>query len=472
MEPRDDEVKPVNEVEQALFEVKKKIYPRFITGWFNSWRWAMVWFTQLLFYGVAWLEWNGRQAVLFDLAARKFYIFGIVFWPQDFIYLAALLVISAFSLFLFTAIAGRLFCAYACPQTVYTTIFLWIERKIEGERNARMRRDSAPWSFEKMLRKLAKHGVWLLVALWTGITFVGYFTPIRILLEQMVAFVLSPWQLFWIFFYALATYGNAGWMREQVCQYMCPYARFQSAMFDLDTLTVTYDEKRGEPRGIRGKKEDTQNSNLGSCIDCGLCVVVCPTGIDIRNGLQYECISCAACVDACDQVMEKMDYPKGLIRYTSLNVIKEKYPEKKKWRRVFRARILVYITLVVSMVGVMALTLVLRSPIKMDIMADRSLPRRVENGAMVNVYRVLVMNTMEVPRKFTLHASGIPGISLIPNTQISVPAASNVAVPIRVRVEDVSHLSRSNKIYITLEDVKDHRIVAKEKAVFLVLQGR
>lgn len=472
MEPLDDEVKQVNEVEQALFEVKKKIYPRSITGWFNSWRWVMVWLTQLLFYGVAWFEWNGRQVVLFDLAARKFYIFGIVFWPQDFIYLAALLVVSAFSLFLFTAIAGRLFCAYACPQTVYTTIFLWIERKIEGERNVHMRRDSAPWSFEKIVRKVAKHSVWLLVALWTGITFVGYFTPIRILLEQMVAFVLSPWQLFWILFYALATYGNAGWMREQVCKYMCPYARFQSAMFDLDTLTVTYDEKRGEPRGIRGKKEDTQNSNLGSCIDCGLCVVVCPTGIDIRKGLQYECISCAACIDACDQVMEKMDYPKGLIRYTSLNVIKEKYPEQKKWRRVFRARILVYITLVALMLGVMALALVLRSPIKMDIMADRGLPRRVENGAMVNVYRVLVMNTMEVPREFTLHASGISGVSLISNTQVSVPAASNVAVSIRVRVEDVSYLSRSNKIYITLEDAKDRRIVAKEKAVFLVLQGR
>lgn len=301
------------EIEQTLFEVRKKIYPRALTGWFATWRWVLVWFTQTIFYGGAWLTWNGRQAILFDLAARKFHIFGLVLWPQDFIYLAVLLVVSALSLFLFTAIAGRLFCGYACPQTVYTEIFMWVERKIEGDRSARMRLDRQPLSAKKIGLKSAKHATWAAIALWTGFTFVGYFTPIRDLGREVLSLSLGPWESFWILFYGFATYGNAGWMREQVCKYMCPYARFQSAMFDKDTLTITYDAARGEPRGPRNKKADLSTLGLGSCIDCEICVQVCPTGIDIRDGLQYECIGCAACVDGCDQVMDKMGYAKGLI---------------------------------------------------------------------------------------------------------------------------------------------------------------
>src|SRR6187431_2346795 len=313
---------PLETVEQSLYEVRKKIYPRAVHGVFARWRWGLVFATQLVFYGLAWLEWNGRQAVLFDLVARKFYIFGLVLWPQDFIYLAVLLIISAYGLFLFTAVAGRLWCGYACPQTVYTEIFMWLERLFEGDRMARIRLDASPWQLPNLARKAAKHAAWITLSLWTGFTFVGYFTPIRSLWAEAFTLDFGPWEWFWVLFYALATYGNAGFLREQVCKYMCPYARFQSAMFDRDTLTISYDTERGEPRGqnaLRGRSTEPKPAGLGDCIDCKLCVQVCPTGIDIRQGLQYECIGCAACIDVCDGVMDKMQYPRGLIRYATQN---------------------------------------------------------------------------------------------------------------------------------------------------------
>src|SRR5690349_19186544 len=324
--------KPGSEsAEQALYEIRKKIYPRAVSGKFATSRWLIVLITQLVFYGSPWLSWNGRQAVLFDLAVRKFYIFGLVFWPQDIVYLTVLLVICALSLFLFTAVAGRIWCGYACPQTVYTEIFLWLERMVEGDRNARIRLDRRGSAGEKVLRKGAKHALWIALSLWTGFTFVGYVTPIRELWGAVLGFSTGPWETFWIAFYGFATYGNAGWMREQVCKYMCPYARFQSAMFDKDTLIITYDAARGEPRG-KGK-------NKGDCVDCGICVQVCPTGIDIRNGLQYECIGCAACIDGCDQVMDKVGRERGLIRYSTTHAM------EGKRTHVLRARVLIYAAL-------------------------------------------------------------------------------------------------------------------------------
>ncbi|MCX7276088.1 MAG: cytochrome c oxidase accessory protein CcoG, partial [Burkholderiales bacterium] len=279
----------------SLYAASKKIYPRSVQGLFARWRWAMVLLTQLVFYGLPWLQWGQRQAVLFDLEARRFYIFSLVLYPQDFIYLTGLLVVSALSLFLFTAVAGRLWCGFACPQTVYSEIFMWIERHIEGDRAARMRLDGAPMSAHKLARKSAKHAAWLVLSLWTGFTFVSYFTPTYALLQESMSGSFGSWEVFWGLFYSFATYGNAGFMREQVCKYMCPYARFQSAMFDKDTLIVSYDTTRGEPRGSRSRKADPAALGLGSCVDCTLCVQVCPTGIDIREGLQYECIGCAAC---------------------------------------------------------------------------------------------------------------------------------------------------------------------------------
>jgi cytochrome c oxidase accessory protein FixG len=372
---------PAKEVEQALYAVRKKIYPRTVHGRFDRWRWGLVWLTQLVFYGLPWLGWNDRQAVLFDLAARKFYIFGFVFWPQDFIYLTALLIIAALTLFLVTAVGGRLWCGYACPQTVYTEIFMWIERKIEGGRAQRMLLDEAPMSARKLAIKAAKHGAWIAVALWTGFTFVGYFMPITALLGEVASLATGPWETFWILFYGFATYGNAGWMREQVCKYMCPYARFQSAMFDRDTMIVTYDAARGEPRGPRSRKIARGAAALGDCVNCGLCVQVCPTGIDIRDGLQYECIGCAACIDACDQVMGKFNYPAGLIRYSTENALAQGWSFHQMVRRVLRTRTLIYGAILFGVMAVLAGALYLRVPLKVDIVRDRaSLAREVEGG--------------------------------------------------------------------------------------------
>lgn len=459
---------PIEEAEMALFEERRKIYPRSQTGWFSSWRWVLVFFTQALFYGTAWLNWNDRQAVLFDLVARKFYIFGLVLWPQDFIYLAVLLVISALSLFLFTAIAGRLFCGYACPQTVYTEIFLWIEAKIEGERNARVKLDASPMSMHKFSLKFIKHFVWIILALWTGFTFVGYFTPIRQLAIEVGSFTLGPWETFWFLFYGFATYGNAGWMREQVCKYMCPYARFQSAMFDKDTLIVTYDTARGDPRGSRNKKVDYKAQGLGDCVDCGICVQVCPTGIDIREGLQYECIACGACIDGCDQVMDKMGYERGLIRYTTEHALTRKLDDKAMWRRVFRMRTLIYGGLLGLIILLAAVSLALHMPLKVDVIKDRGLPKVTETGAIENVYRLQVMNTQESARHYSLEVQGAAGAVIVNPVNLEVGSATAKAFPIRVRVPANVLAKGSNRIRFIVKDLDSPEVTVTEKAVFLV----
>ena len=459
---------PITEVEMALFEERRKIYPRSQKGWFSSWRWVLVFFTQILFYGGAWLHWNDRQAVLFDLTTRKFYIFGLVLWPQDFIYLAVLLVISALSLFLFTAIAGRLFCGYACPQTVYTEIFMWIEKKIEGDRNARIKLDDAPMSVRKFSLKSSKHLAWLALSLWTGFTFVGYFTPIHVLAQEVFSFTLGPWEYFWILFYGFATYGNAGFMREQVCKYMCPYARFQSAMFDKDTLIVTYDTARGDPRGSRNKKVDFKAEGLGSCVDCGICVQVCPTGIDIRNGLQYECIACGLCIDGCDQVMDKMAYPRGLIRYTTEHALERKLDNKSMWRRVFRLRTLIYGSILGLIILVAALSLAYHVPLKVDVMRDRSMPKVTDTGAIENVYRLQITNSHEEAHKYVISVKGAAGIEIVNQTEIEVPAASVIPFPVRVRIPAGAAESGSNRIRFVIQDINVPKINVTEKAVFLV----
>jgi len=457
-----------NSEEQALFAVHETIYARTAHGWFSKWRWVLVWFTQLIFYGTAWLEWNGRQAVLFDLSARKFYIFGIVIFPQDFIYLTVLLVISALSLFLFTTIAGRLFCGYACPQTVYTEIFMWIERKIEGDRNARMRLDKGGLTLKKLRLKSAKHAVWLGVALWTGFTFVGYFTPIHQLAKEMLAWTLGPWETFWVFFYAFATYGNAGWMREQVCKYMCPYARFQSAMFDKDTLTVTYDTARGEPRGSRSKNADFEQLGLGACVDCGVCVQVCPTGIDIRKGLQYECTGCTACIDGCNEIMDRMGYQPGLIRYTTEHAIENGLDSSAMWKRVFRPRVLVYSGILLAIIFGAALTLANRVPLKVNVIRDRSMPRVSEIGSVDNVYKLQIMNATEKSVNCSVEVEGIPGATIVTRNIVEVPSATNQSFAVRVEIPKESAPAGSNKIHFIVRDVDNRDVFVSEKAVFIV----
>ncbi len=419
----------------SLYQAQKKIYPKAVSGWFIRWRWALVWFTQLLFYGLPWLEWNARQAILFDLGARRFYIFGLVLYPQDFIYLTALLLISAYALFLFTAVAGRLWCGYACPQTVYTEIFMWIERKFEGDRAARMKLDAAPWSLNKLGRKGGKQLAWIALAVWTGFTFVGYFTPVKVLGAEVAALGLGPWELFWVLFYGFATYLFAGHMREQVCKYMCPYARFQSAMFDKDTLIISYDAERGEPRGSRGRKIDIKAAGLGSCIDCNLCVHVCPTGIDIRNGLQYECIGCAACIDVCNGVMDKMGYPRGLVRYDTQNGLSEHLSRAQLIRRMFRPRVLIYSSILVLICVALFWHMLTRTPFKVDVVRDRaSLARLVDDGYIENVYRLQVMNATEETQAYTVTAEGLQGLALVQPLHMSVGPAEARWVSVALRL--------------------------------------
>lgn len=452
----------------SLYASHEKIYPRSVSGFFSNWRWGMVFLTQLLFYGMPWLEWGQRQAVLFDLGSRRFYIFGLVLYPQDFIYLTGILVISALSLFLFTAVAGRLWCGYACPQTVYTEIFLWIEKKVEGDRSARMRRDAGPWSVEKVIRKGGKHFLWLLVALWTGFTFVGYFTPIKELGVEFLQMGMSSWEVFWTFFYGLATYGNAGFMREQVCKHMCPYARFQSAMFDKDTLIVTYDAQRGEPRGSRSRKADAGALNLGACVDCTLCVQVCPTGIDIRKGLQYECIGCGACADVCDTVMDKMGYARGLVKYTTENAVSRHWSRAQTWRHVLRPRVLVYASILGTIVIAMLVSLSLRTPFKVDVVRDRGVMARIVPGGKIeNVYRLQVMNATESAQRYRITATGLPGLQVASDDTVQVEATQSRWVAVRVQAPFDAAAPGSHAIQFEIDslDTPGHLV---EKSAFLV----
>ncbi|TEA77363.1 cytochrome c oxidase accessory protein CcoG [Allopusillimonas ginsengisoli] len=463
------------QVERALSDVRSKIYPRSVSGVFARWRIAMVIITQVIFYGLPWLQWNGRQAVLFDLGARKFYIFGMVLWPQDVIYLAVLLVLSALALFLFTAMAGRLFCGYACPQTVYTEIFMWVERKIEGDRLARIRLDEASWSWRKVRLKATKHFVWLAIAWWTGSTFIGYFAPIRELGMGLLTLTLGPWQWFWMAFYAFATWGNAGFMRETVCKHMCPYARFQSVMVDDDTFVVTYDHVRGEPRGGRSRRIDHKEAGMGDCVDCSLCVQVCPTGIDIRDGLQYMCIGCGACVDVCDQVMDKMGYESGLIRYTSGSAISEGLTQNEVRKRVLRPRVLIYWAILLAIAIAFVVSLSTRTTLRMDVIRDRgALGREVPGGMIENVYRLQFINASEQPVTLTLEVEGLSGVSIETTDSgadtVHVGATSNRLVPVVVRAPAGQSQPGLHDIQIRTIGHYDHGrdIAVTEKSSFYV----
>jgi cytochrome c oxidase accessory protein FixG len=379
----------------SLYKKEPKIHPRQVKGRFARLRVITVWVLLGLFYLLPWIDVGGKQSVLFDLPARKFYIFGLTFWPQDFIYLALLMIAAGLSLFFFTALAGRLWCGFACPQTVWTEVFIWIEQWVEGDRQKRIKLDKAPWTADKIMRKSAKQALWILFAAWTGFTFVGFFTPVRELAGNIASFSLGPWETFWTIFYGFATYGNAGFLREQVCKYMCPYARFQSAMFDKDTLIISYDTDRGEPRGGRSKNSDLLELKLGDCINCTLCVQVCPTGIDIRNGLQYECIACAACIDVCDQVMDKMNYPRGLVRYTTEQSLKH------KTGHVIRPRIIVYGLLLLVIISGTLWSMMHRIPLRADMIRDRNALYRELPGAVVeNVYTLKITNMDNTPHHY------------------------------------------------------------------------
>ncbi|HAI96578.1 MAG: cytochrome c oxidase accessory protein CcoG [Cycloclasticus sp.] len=449
-------------IESSLFEKRKKLYPREVHGLFANLRLLGVTVLLGLYYLIPWINFDGRQIVLFDLPERKFYIFNWIFWPQDFIYLALLLVCAAFALFLFTALAGRLWCGYACPQTVWTEVFLWIERKVEGTRSQQMKLDKQTNNVTKFRIKATKHTLWIIFSLYTGFTFVGFFTPIRELGQSIMSFNLGPWETFWFFFYSLATYGNAGWLREQVCMYMCPYARFQSAMLDKNTLVISYDALRGEPRGGRKKGDDYKAKQLGSCIDCSLCVQVCPTGIDIRDGLQYECIGCAACIDVCDSVMDKMEYPRGLVKYTTENSLQGKPTS------ILRPRIIIYTLLLISIMSGVIYSIETRDSVELNILRDRNaLYRENFEGIISNSYTIKVLNMDLIDHKYHLTVSGIDGIKSSLTAPISVKSGEVIEMPLQLSVDPGNLKKASTPITISLQSENDTEAFTSSEGRFI-----
>jgi cytochrome c oxidase accessory protein FixG len=448
-------------VGESLYAAHQKIYPREVTGKFSRLRNLSVVVLLGLYYLMPWVLWRGRQAVLFDLPDRKFYIFSLTLWPQDFVYLAWLLIMAALSLFFITALAGRLWCGYACPQTVWTEAFVWMERWTEGSRNAQIKLDAAPGSANKYLRKGAKQILWLAFATWTGFTFVAYFSAARGLLERAIDFRLGGWETFWVIFYACATYGNAGYLREQVCKYMCPYARFQSAMFDRDTLIISYDAERGEPRGARRRGADYPSLGLGACVDCDACVQVCPTGIDIRNGLQYECIACASCIDACDAVMDKMRYARGLVRYTTQHAVEHRHSH------LLRPRTIAYAAMLLALFAGFLISLAIRMPLSVDVLRDRNgLYRRLPSGEIENVYTVKIMNKDSAAHRYALRVSGPVPLALESDpAEPVVPAGEVASVPVRLRT--AASVTGGVNIELSVQSIDAPRLIAKSRARFI-----
>ena len=446
----------------SMYASAEKIYPREMKGRFDRLSKLATVILLGLFYVVPWLTWDDRQAVLFDLPARKFYLIGLTLWPQDFPYLAVLLIIAALSLFFFTALLGRVWCGFACPQTVWTEAFIWMEQWTEGTRSQRMKLDKAPWSWNKLRRKGSKQLLWVTFSIWTGFTFVGFFVPIRELGPELLTFSAGGWATFWTIFYGFATYGNAGYMREQVCKYMCPYARFQSAMFDKDTLIISYDEKRGEPRGSRKRSSDPGALGLGHCIDCTLCVQVCPTGIDIREGLQYECIACAACIDACDSVMDKMNYPRGLVRYST------EHSMEKGETRILRPRVYVYATLLLVLTAGLVTSMATRTPLIVDVIRDRNfLYRELPNGDIENIYTLKIVNQNNELRTFRLTVDGVPGVVLEDvGETVTVDGGGVLSLPVRARAPEGSAYGIMDISFI-VTDVDDPGVTRIEDSRFL-----
>ncbi|WP_313326238.1 cytochrome c oxidase accessory protein CcoG [Pseudomonas qingdaonensis] len=444
----------------------RHIHTRSFTGFFRNLRLGGAGFLFLLFFGTVWLNWDGRQAVLWDLADSKFHIFGATFWPQDFILLSALLIICSFGLFAITVFAGRVWCGYTCPQSTWTWVFMWCEKVTEGERNQRIKLDAAPWGPNKLARRAAKHTLWLGVSLLTALTFVGYFTPIRPLTQELFTLQLGGVSLFWILFFTGATYINAGWLREAVCMHMCPYARFQSVMFDRDTLTIAYDPQRGESRGPRKKDANHKAQGLGDCIDCHMCVQVCPTGIDIRDGLQMECIGCAACIDACDSIMDKMSYPRGLIGYKSEHTLQG---GTTQW---MRPRLLGYVTVLVVMIGALVIALQQRPMVSMDVIKDRGLFRENALGQIENIYTLKVINKTQQPQTYRLRLVDAEGFELHGKTEFTLAASEMSDIPVSVAMLADRAPSSSQEISFELIDTDQPNVRSLARSRFVAPLNR
>jgi cytochrome c oxidase accessory protein FixG len=455
---------PRETVQQEMYAKRRHIYVREIKGLFQRIRRTTNWLLMLAFFGLPWVQWGDRPIIWFDLPGREFHLFAATFYPQEFMLLSWLLIICAFGLFFITVFAGRVWCGYTCPQSVWTFLYIWVEHRLEGPRNRRIKLDSQPMSADKAWRKGAKHAIWLAIALATGVTFVGYFTPIRELAVDLPTLQAHGWSYFWVGFFLVFTYLNAGWLREQVCIYMCPYARFQSVMFDADTLIVSYDEARGEPRGSRKKSlshQQAREAGYGDCIDCDLCVQVCPTGIDIRNGLQYECITCAACIDACDSVMDKMGYPRGLIRYTTEHAL------EGRPTRILRPRLLGYLAALLVMIGLFAWSVGDRMPLDFEIERERGeLFQVTRDGRISNLYTLTVRNQDRQDHDFRLEVSGLPGLE-IDTESLRVPAGTSRLAVVQITADPEVLDRPSHPIHLALQSQQDERIALERETRFL-----
>ncbi|MDO8328892.1 MAG: cytochrome c oxidase accessory protein CcoG [Fluviicoccus sp.] len=447
-------------------EASGNIHTRRFTGFYRNLRLYGAGVLMLFFFGTAWLNWQGRQAVLWDLADRKFYIFGATIWPQDLFLLAALLMIGAFGLFTLSVFAGRVWCGYACPQSVWTWMFMWVEQITEGDRNQRIKLDAQPWSAAKLARRSAKHSLWLCISLATGLTFIGYFTPIRPLVSQLLHLTLDLETAAWVGFFGLCTYMNAGWLREKVCRDMCPYSNLQSVMFDADTLIITYDTTRGESRGARRKDEDPKALGLGDCIDCTLCVQVCPTGIDIRDGLQLECISCGACIDACDSVMDKMGYERGLVRYSSE---REMTVGKTHW---LRPKMVAQVALL-SLLSIGFVVAFLNRPlVALDVYKDRGLYRENSEGQIENIYSLKVINKTQSPHRYAVSLHDDDGrFALQGARDLELQPGEIQVLPVSVVLLGKLEHGSSTSLRFEVRDLEDDDIRITTKSRFVAPAG-
>ncbi|PTU80459.1 cytochrome c oxidase accessory protein CcoG [Pseudomonas indoloxydans] len=437
------------------------IHTRSFTGRFRNLRLLGAGLLFLLFFGTAWIDWNGRQAVLWDLDNRQFHIFGATFWPQDFILLSAILIIAAFGLFFITVLAGRVWCGYACPQSVWTWIFMRVEQITEGDRGQRIKLDAAPWSLQKLARRSAKHGLWLVVSLVTALAFVGYFTPVRQLTSDLLTLEMGATTAFWVLSFTAATYINAGWLREKVCRDMCPYSRFQSVMFDSDTLVISYDAARGENRGPRRKDADYKAEGLGDCIDCTMCVQVCPTGIDIRDGLQLECIGCGACIDACDSVMDKLGYARGLVRYSSEN---ELAGGKTHW---LRPRLIGYAAMLAVMIGAFVWALAERPLISLDVTRDRGLFRENALGQIENIYSLKIINKTQQARSYAIALVDASDFELHGPRTLNLAPGEIRDLPVSVALTATHNAAGPQTLRFEVRDQADSQSHVSTKSTFL-----
>ncbi|ALO42010.1 cytochrome c oxidase accessory protein CcoG [Pseudoalteromonas phenolica] len=437
------------------------IYVREQKGFFQKIRRNLGWVLMLTFIAIPWLQYNGQQAVLFDVGSQHFRIFGLTFLPQDFMILAWVFMAGAFALFFVTNWLGRVWCGYVCPQTIWMLMFTWVEHRIEGSRNKRIKLDKSPWGAKKVALKTAKHSAWLAISLFTATSFMAYFIPAQKLYIDMFTLEWSGLVSFWVFLFAFCTYGNAGFLREKMCTVACPYSRFQSVMFDKDTLLVTYDAKRGESRGKRKRKQDPKELGLGDCVDCNLCVEVCPAGIDIRNGLQYECINCGLCIDACDDTMDKFGYAKGLIKYQS------EHEASGKKTNPFRLKLLGYATLTALIILTMVVWAFNRTPIEASVIRDRNALYRVNyEGLVENPYTLSVINKTQTTMSYTVSLEGLENAELNVPAVIEIEGGEMLQIPVTVIKDGYDLKLKATPISFTIESKQRADIKITKESYF------